>query len=527
MTRRLYEKMTSLDAVLALLSGVLLSLSFPRPALSGLAYVALVPLLYSLVRPDRKLPAFFCGMIAGLVFYLGTIYWLTVTMENYGGIPRWLSLLILFVFSCYLAVYHGLFAWGTARMLGTRIPLVLGAPLLWVALEYVRGHLLTGFPWALLGYTQYRHPLVLQVADVTGIYGVSFVVVAVQVAFTAILSVVLHRREVRNLIVPVGGAIVCLVLTIAYGAYRLNHIRALEPNSLLRVGVVQGNIDQGEKWDPNFRDKILAIHSRLSREAAEASPDLIIWPEASVPFYFMVERAYQSKLLTLIDDLGIALLFGSPDFRIRDSEQHFYNSAFLVAPGGELLGRYDKMHLVPFGEYVPLRPALFFVHPIIDWIGDMTPGREISVMKAGPSVLGTPICYEIILPHLVRRFVAAGANVVATLTNDDWFGRSAAPRQHFSMAVLRAVENRVPVVRSANTGISGVIAPDGTILKETAIFVEDAFVAELPLLPTAPSVYTRFGDVFAWVCIAGAAICWIWSWLGQRPRESSLISSAK
>ncbi len=508
----------SLDAALALLSGVLLSLSFPRPSLSGLAYVALVPLLFSLARPNRRLPAFWCGMTTGVVFYLVTIYWLTVTMENYGGIPRWLSLLILFVFSCYLALYHGIFAWAVARMQRTRFPLVIAVPLLWVALEYARGHLLTGFPWALLGYTQYRHPLVLQIADLTGVYGVSFVIVAVQVPFTAIANVVLRRGEFRNLLLPVGGAVVCLILTISYGAYRLDQIRALEPSTLLRVGVVQGNIKQEEKWDPIFRDKILAIHTRLSLEAAEKSPELIIWPEASVPFYFMAERAYQSKLLTLIDELGTALLFGSPDYRIRDGRQHFYNSAFLVAPDGELRGRYDKMHLVPFGEYVPLRRALFFVRPMIDWIGDMTPGRDVSLMDAGNSLLGTPICYEIILPHLVRRFVAAGADVVATLTNDDWFGRSAAPYQHFSMAVLRAVENRVPVVRSANTGISGVIRQDGTIVKETDIFVEDVFVIELPLLPLASSLYTRFGDVFAWVCVAGALLCLVGSWVWNRAR---------
>ncbi len=516
MTRRLYEKITSPDALLALLSGVLLSLSFPKPSLSGLAYVALVPLLFALMRPTRRLPAFVCGMLTGLVFYLGTIYWLTLTMENYGGIPRWLSLLILFALSCYLALFHGIFAWGTARMHRARLPLVIGAPLLWVALEYARAHLLTGFPWALLGYTQYRHPLVLQVSDITGVYGVSFLIVMVQVAFAGVLGVVMRRGDARAVLLPAGAAIACLVVTLAYGAYRLDQIRALEPSTLLRVGVVQGNIEQEEKWDPIFRDEILAIHTRLSREAAQEAPDLIIWPEASVPFYFLAERAYQSRLLTLIDDLGIALLFGSPDTRIHDGKQHFYNSAFLVAPGGELQGRYDKMHLVPFGEYVPLRRALFFVHPIIDWIGDMTPGRDVSVMKAGNGTLGTPICYEIILPHLVRRFVAAGANVVATLTNDDWFGRSAAPYQHFSMAVLRAVENRVPVVRSANTGISGVIVPDGTIVKQTEMFVEDVFVAHLPLLPTQPSFYTRFGDLFAWICAAGAALCLMWSWMPGR-----------
>ncbi len=515
MTGSFYEKTTSLDTVLALVSGILMTLSFPRAEISWLAYVALVPLLYALRRPTRKVSPFSCGLITGVTFYLGTIYWLTLTMENYGGVPRWLSMLILLLFSLYLALYMGVFAWAVVRLSRLTIPVVLTAPCLWVALEYGRGHLLTGFPWALLGYSQYRNLPVIQVSDITGVYGVSFIIVLVNAALFQSLFAMRHWRaegsksQIRGMALALLAAIFCLAAALGYGAWRMEQSRDMEPQRFLRVGVVQGNIEQNQKWDPLYRDTIIAAHTRLTRELAMEKPDLIIWPEASVPFYFMAERNYQTQLLTLIDDMGINLLFGSPDMRVEKEKQNFYNSVFLVSPGSALKGSYDKIHLVPFGEYIPLRRALFFLNPIIEQIGDMTPGREITLMEVDQAVLGTPICYEIVLPHLVRHFVLKGADVLATLTNDNWFGRSSAPYQHFSMAVFRAVENRVPVVRSANSGISGVIAPDGRITKETALFVEDAFAASLPLFNRPLSFYTRFGDLFAWVCIAGSLLMMI------------------
>jgi len=501
MIRSCYEKIASLDAFFALLSGILLILSFPRIEFSGLAFVALIPLFFAVKRSGRKNPAFFTGFIAGLVFYLGTIYWLTVTMERYGGLPRGLSLTVLFLLSSYLALYTGIFAWGIGRMERCRVPLLLGAPALWVALEYARGHLLTGFPWALLGYSQYKNLLLIQVADITGVYGVSFLVLLINVAFSRILFSLRRIVEIQKLFVSLGSVILCLLLVTAYGASRLNAFRSEKPADTIRVGVIQGNIEQKRKWDPTFREKILAIHTRLSRRLIAEKPDLIIWPEAAVPFFFSADGASQSRLLALIDDLGVDLLFGSPDFRIQDGKEVFFNSVFLVSPGARLRGKYDKMHLVPFGEYVPLRKALFFVNPVIDQIGDMTPGRSVTLMQTDKGTCGTPICYEIILPDLVRRFVDGGADFIATLTNDDWFGRSSAPYQHFSMAVFRAVENRVPLVRAANSGISGVVTPEGRIVRATRIFMEDAFTVDLPLMEHTKTLYTRFGDFFAWICI--------------------------
>ncbi|NOY54228.1 MAG: apolipoprotein N-acyltransferase [Deltaproteobacteria bacterium] len=506
MIRSFYDKISSPDAYLALISGILLTLSFPRFSLSGLAFVALIPILYAVTRCDRKNSSFFSGFIAGLVFYLGTIYWLTVTMERYGDLPRVFSLMILLLLSSYLALYFGIFAWGVGRMERQRIPLLIGAPPLWVALEYARGHLLTGFPWALLGYSQYKNLLLIQVSDVTGVYGVGFLVVLINVVFYEVLRSLKRRERFRHLVVSLGGVILLLLFVAAYGAIRLRSCRNSVPEATIRVGIVQGNIEQKEKWDPAFREKILSILTRLSRRTLAEKPDLIIWPEAAVPFFFTADRENQSRLLALIDDLGVDLLFGSPDLRIRKGKEEYFNSVFLVSPGARLRGKYDKLHLVPFGEYVPLRRALFFVHPLIDQIGDMTPGRRITLMETDKGKCGTPICYEIILPDLVRRFVKEGADFIATLTNDDWFGRSSAPYQHFSMAVFRAVENRVPLVRAANSGISGAVMPDGRIAHATKIFMEDAFTVDLPLRQHSRTLYTRFGDVFAWLCIVCAVL---------------------
>lgn len=517
--QKIYEKLTSADALLSVTSGVLLCLSFPKAEFSVCAFFSLLPLLYSLQSPGRRMSAPACGILSGLTFYLGTIYWVTLTMENYGNVPRALSLFILLLFALYLSVYTGVFAWGVAQMERTGLSLMLGAPMLWVSLEYARGHLLTGFPWALLGYSQYKNILLIQVSDVTGVYGVSFLIVLVNAALIQGLFALRDLPAAKRLAVPLLTVLISLGATLSYGAYRVHQNRVAEEKTSIRVGVVQGNIAQDEKWDPLFRDKILAVYAHLSHRAAQDHPDLILWPEASAPFFFMVEREYQSQLLALIDDLGVDLLFGSADSRAGNGAELFYNSTFLVSPGGRLQGKYDKIHLVPFGEYVPLRRVLFFVRPIIDQIGDMTPGREVTLLRTEKGACGTPICFEIIFPDLVRKFVKAGAVFIATVTNDDWFGRSSAPYQHFSMAVFRAVENHVPVVRAANSGISGLIGRDGRILRRTDIFTEEVFTESLHLSKRTPAFYTRFGDLFSGLCIAGSALLLALSWTRQRKGE--------
>ena len=392
------------------------------------------------------------------------------------------------------------------RRLGP-VGLAVAAPCLWVALELVRARLLTGFPWALLGHSQYRNRTLIQVADLTGAYGVSFVVAWINSWLAALFLAgpgrLLGSKAGRR---GLAAAVLVPAAVLGYGAVRLRGLAADEPAELLRVGVVQPDIPQEQKWDPRFRERILSTYARLTRRAAGARADLLVWPEAALPFLFPADPEAQGRVTALVDEAGTELLFGSPDLREEGGTARYFNSVFLLAPGGRLLGRYDKMHLVPFGEYVPLRRALFFVRPLIDRIGDLTPGTEIRLLPAPAGPCGTPVCYEIVLPGLVRGMVAAGARYLVTVTNDAWFGRTAAPYQHFAQAVFRAVENRVPVIRCANTGISGVILRDGTVARRTRIFAEAVITAAVPVPGSGGAPYTRSGDIFAWACAAAGLV---------------------
>jgi apolipoprotein N-acyltransferase len=287
-----------------------------------------------------------------------------------------------------------------------------------------------------------------------------------------------------------------------YGYLRMGSVdRQMTENPSLRVGLVQGNIDQSIKWDESFQIETLKIYKRLSLKVAEAKPGLIIWPETATPFFFQDAKEYQPLVLEIPEKTNAFLLFGSPSYRIQKGKVNHYNSAYLVSPAGELIGKYDKIHLVPFGEYVPMQDLLFFIGSLGEGIGDFKSGKEILNFSLPRGQFGVLICFEIIFPDLCRRFVKRGANFLVTITNDAWFGKTSAPYQHFSMAVFRAVENRVFVARAANTGITGFIDPKGRILKEGRIFAEEAMNGTIRL-SNQKSFYTLYGDIFAWVCSA-------------------------
>jgi apolipoprotein N-acyltransferase len=234
---------------------------------------------------------------------------------------------------------------------------------------------------------------------------------------------------------------------------------------------------------------------------AEEKPDLIIWPETATPFFFQDAKKYQPLILDIPKKIHTFLLFGTPSYTIHQGKVNHHNSAYLVSPSGELIGKYDKIHLVPFGEYVPMQDLLFFIGSLGEGIGDFKPGKEIFNFALPQGKFGVLICFEIIFPDLCRKFVKRGANFLVTITNDAWFGRTSAPYQHFSMAAFRAVENRVFVARAANTGITGFIDPTGKILKEGRIFTEEAMSGTVRL-SSQKTFYTLYGDVFAWICSA-------------------------
>lgn len=523
------------DILLSLFSGVLLILSFPGFDLELLAWVALVPLFYSIAGKGLY-HSFMLGFLTGVISFLGIVYWIIVAVHTYGNVPLILSGFILLLLVVYLGLYIGVFAFLT-RFIQVRSGLqtMLFTPVLWAALEYLRSFLLTGFPWANLGYSQYLHLPMIQMADITGPYGLSFVILLVNATLFKGLhswstlrlpglkarvgseltqsgnaSPTLQKRaggpangsKKTFLFKEAGVTVVVLLGFLMYGYIKMGRVdRQMAQDVPLKIGLVQGNIDQSVKWDESFQTETLQIYEKLSSKVAEEKPDLIIWPETATPFFFQDAKKYQPFILDIPKKTHAFLLFGTPSYKIEKGKVNHYNSAYLFSPTGEWIGKYDKIHLVPFGEYVPLQDLLFFIGSLGEGIGDFKSGNEIFNFSLPQGKFGVLICFEIIFPDLARRFVKKGANFLVTITNDAWFGRTSAPYQHFSTAVFRAVENRVFVARAANTGITGFIDPKGKIVKQGRIFAEEAMNGTIRL-SHRKTFYTLYGDVFAWACTA-------------------------
>lgn len=508
--------------VLSAIAGLLLAFSFPswNPAWdsSYFAFIALIPLFFVCERREDcdsydpqqgssvgRTPCalFFLGWFAGLFYFAVSLSWVTISMHQYGGLSWAVSILLMLLLSAYLAIYVGCF---TTVIYFSKQNLLVVAPFAWVALEYLRGHLLTGFPWNALGYSQYQNLPLIQIADIASVYGVSALIVFINAALFLIIQTAWNKKVLAK--VPVLILSTVLSVTLLYGYYRLSlpmaSGTATASGKPIRVAVIQGNIDQAVKWTPEARDETVKTYEKLSLPFSHLA-DLVVWPEAALPVFFQNEPLYQQKLVELTQKGNFSLLFGSPAFKGAESGQiSLLNSAYLLSPSflGPPLFQYDKMHLVPFGEYVPLKSMLFFVDKMVTGIGEFVPGKEAKVMEI-PSArrehspkIGTVICFEVIFPEVVRKFVQNGANVMVTITNDAWFGRSAAPYQHFSMVVFRAIENRVPFARAANTGISGFIDAYGTILQHGDIFVEEARLETLSP-GFQKTIYTMYGDFFA------------------------------
>jgi len=484
------------DLLLSLLSGVLLIFSFPNFDLEFLAWFAFVPVLYA-IHGKTPLHAFTLGFLTGLISYLGILYWIIVAIHTYGNIPLLLSGFILLLLVGYLSLFTGTFGFLTRVVpLSSGIQTILFLPILWTALEYLRSFLLTGFPWANLGYSQYLNLPFIQMADITGPYGLSFVILLVNTTLFWILHQWINKTfPAREVVVT----LLVLLSSMIYGYVKMGVIdQQMLHQPSLKVGVTQGNIDQSIKWDESFQKETLKIYERLSLQVAEQHPDLIIWPETATPFFFQQAIEFQPMVLDIPNKTKTFLLFGSPSFKIERGKVNHYNSAYLASPSKEIIGRYDKIHLVPYGEYVPLGEILP-LGSLGEGIGNFKSGKVIYNFSLPQGKFGVLICFEIIFPDLCRRFVKSGADFLVTITNDAWFGTTSAPHQHFSIAVFRAVENRVFIARAANTGITGFIDPTGKIIKKGEIFTEEA-MSETIRLSKKKTFYTLYGDVFAWVC---------------------------
>jgi len=300
--------------------------------------------------------------------------------------------------------------------------------------------------------------------------------------------------------VPLQSTIFTIVLVAvacAYGFWKLH--TSVTDTKGLTVGVVQGNIEQDVKWDKGFQKETLEIYGELSAKLSKTSPRLIIWPETAVPAYFPSGTGLDQKVMAIPHRLKAYLLFGSLSSRKQGEEVKIYNSAFLISPRPRIVNRYDKMHLVPFGEYVPLSSFFPFFNSLVG-IGNITPGEKAVVFQFPRGTFGTLICFEVIFPELCRKFVRNGADFMVTITNDAWFGRTSAPYQHLAQATFRSIENRIWLVRAANTGISAFVDPWGRITTASGLFTREVLTGEINLRGSKMTFYTLYGDVFAIFC---------------------------
>lgn len=483
----------------AALSGIFLILIFPKAQMGLLAWAALVPLLFVL-REQQPKAAFKLGLLTGLVYFGGGLYWIPYTLSIYGKLPEFLSWLILMLMVSVLSLYVGLFSFGItlcSSSFNVFYPLLAGA--WWVTVELMRTYLLSGFPWVLLGYSQINFLPVIQVSDITGVYGISFLIVFINAIIADFLYKFSNKVETKKL--PWGWAaagILLISLCVIYGDWRLDQPVA---EGSLKLALIQGNIPQDQKWDGAYKDQVFQVYNDMSLQAVrDNKPDLIVWPEAATPFYFEREEPYHERTLLLARACGSYMVFGSPGFEVYDNQAYPFNGAYLISPQGEKIGCYKKIHLVPFGEYVPMQKLFSFAGKLVAQAGNFVSGEDHNLLCLDRARIGTVICYEVIFPDLVRRFVKDGANVLITITNDAWFGETAAPYQHFSMARMRAVENRRFIARAANTGISGFIDPCGRVLKQGGVFTReylDMAIAPLDKI----TFYAAYGDVFAYACV--------------------------
>jgi apolipoprotein N-acyltransferase len=489
------------------------------------AWFALVPLLLALLLPARSgnllrpLQAATLGYACGILWYLGNCYWIYQTMYLYGGLPKPVALGILLLFALYLGLYHALFA--TALNLiqrsryGMRAALLL-TPALWVAVELARARI-TGFPWDLLGYSQVDNLLLTRLAPIAGVMGLSFVIAAINAA----LASYFFLRGRKRVWIPGAAALIAILLQLGSGIGRHNSPEDADQSAVM----LQENIEvgaPGKAVRPLSSSEEIRTFAQLSLHPTKLSniqagpPAILVWPEAPSHFftsdpYFLAslgEVARALKAPAIVGALGI-----EPTTQ-NDKGYYEYDSAALFDAAGSFHGHYDKIHLVPWGEYVPFKQFFSFAQKLTEGVGDMDRGTERSVFTTGGHAYGAFICYESIFGDEVRHFALSGAQVLVNISDDGWYGDTGAPWQHLNMTRMRAIENRRWLLLDTNTGITTAIDPQGRTLLEAPRHTRGAYV--FPFAFTSGlTLYTRFGDWFAWLC-AGVTLAMLAAALGSR-----------
>ena len=455
------------------------------------------------------------GLTTGVVGFGGTLYWLTDVMTTYGDLSSGVAAAVALLLIVYLSLYPALVAHVIGRGVRAFGPRALwAAPPVWAAGEWARGHVMTGFPWVPLGNSQIDVTPIAQAASLVGVYGLSALVVLGSVA----LAWIVVGPPGRGRLVPVA-AVAALIAGLAWwGAARASQGDLLRAGTPIRVALVQGNVAQGQKWDAAFADAIYRRYLALSRDAVARGATLVMWPESATPF-FLEEHPAAEAMRLLARETGARLFVGSDQIE-RGAKPRLYNSAFLIQPTGSVSGIYRKMHLVPFGEYVPLESILSFAGPLVEQVGGFAPGQTLTVFRVREGAFTTGICYEAVFPELSREAVQRGSQLLTSITNDAWFGRSSAPWQHLAMARMRSAETGRYLARAANTGVSAIVDPYGRLVQSTALFEEAVSVGEVRFLD-GTTLYVRIGDVVPWAGLVVAIGLWVSSARGRRRPASA------
>ena len=485
----------TLNLFLALLSGMFYGLSFPKFELWFLLPFSIALLIHLSVECGPVVP-FISGLSANLLL----LYWLVPTMTVYGNLSYPFSIILYFILCLYLSLYWGLFG-ALLKIFHFRFSAFkfLLIPLSWTSLEYLKGHVFTGFPWALAGYSLYEILPLVQIADITGVYGVSFLVLLWAELIYEIYTLLKHKTIfpiIPSFLLTSVVTLFCWIYGIQRISFMKNHFKDVEKK---KVSLVQGNFEQDIKWSPEYTDLTMNVYISLSEEAIKKGAEIIVWPETAVPFFYQHDRRYKDRMKNTVLNSSSVLIFGSPAYSREKGQILYHNRIYLINGKGEEF-YYDKLHLVPFGEYIPLKKIFKFAKRFVSAMGDMEPGKEIRLLPYQGHLIGGYICYEAIFPELVRLFKKKGAELFVNITNDAWFGRTSAPYQHISMAAFRSIENRVWTMRCANTGVSALITPYGEIKNPTPIFKRAVVFGEVSF-SNVKSFYTTYGDVFAWCCL--------------------------
>ena len=489
---------------LSVISGILIGLSYPPSPLGFLAWFGLVPLIHILLN-SSTINSMKWSFISGVIVNVITVYWFGL---NSGAelIPAIISMVAAIIYLSAFWILFGFLCCSYHKMTGYGISIV---PFLWVSIEYLRSFGPLSFPWINLALTQTFSLPLIQIADVTGSMGISFWIVVLNI----IIYIAIISNSSKKLILSTGALLLLVIFLL--GFFRISHIHNINAENKINVSIVQPNIDPNLKWEQNFRDKIFNTMDSLHNEAIVLNPDFILWPEAALPTYLRINYSKRRSILQKVKKSNIPLLTGTPDrVKREDNQINYYNAAMFIKPDGSTK-MYYKIHLVPFAESIPFSNYFSSLKKLNFGQANFTAGSEYTLFNVDNVSFANLICYESSIPKITRKFINLGAKFITIETNDSWCGHSSGVYQHFQIAKMRAVENRTPIARSANTGISALVLPTGKVNKRIDYNKQGIMLASIPI-KNISSFYTKYGDWFALICILISVIALGLGWFQKR-----------